>query len=154
MADIETFAIADAGGSRFDYRIEAGQLVAAHDLKTAVIISLFTDRRALDDDRLPDESAACRGWWGDAFAARLMGSRLWLLSREKELPEVIARAREYAQEALAWLTEDGIARRMTVSAKDLGAGWLSLDIRIERPGGHLEQFRHDFAWADCGQVRS
>ena len=38
-------------------------------LFTAVIISLFTDRRANADDPLPDERICAlpdpRGWWGD-----------------------------------------------------------------------------------------
>ena len=40
-------------------------------LMTAVIISLFTDARAHDDDPLPDErvgvSSDRRGWWGDCL---------------------------------------------------------------------------------------
>ncbi|MGC3837246.1 phage GP46 family protein [Moritella viscosa] len=32
-----------------------------------VLLSLFTDARANDNDTLPDSSACCRGFIGDAF---------------------------------------------------------------------------------------
>ena len=51
-------------------------------LTTEVIISLFTDRRALDSDDLPGGDSDRRGWWGDSYRDRPIGSRLWLLSRE------------------------------------------------------------------------
>ena len=77
-------------------------------LMTAVIISLFTDARAHDDDPLPDErvgvSSDRRGWWGDCLpdaqgeqTLESIGSRLWLLWREKDLDSVVARARQYAE---------------------------------------------------------
>ena len=37
-------------------------------LETAVLMSLFLDRRANDDDELPDGESDPRGYWGDAFA--------------------------------------------------------------------------------------
>ncbi|SPX13542.1 phage protein GP46 [Escherichia coli] len=55
-------------------------------LTTDVTISLFTDRRSLDSDTLPDGSDDRRGWWGDSYRDRPIGSRLWLLSREKATP--------------------------------------------------------------------
>ncbi|STH73574.1 phage protein GP46 [Escherichia coli] len=44
-------------------------------LTTDVTISLFTDRRALDSDTLPDGSDDRRGWWGDSYRDRPIGSR-------------------------------------------------------------------------------
>ena len=43
--------------------------IASHSpLVRAVIISLFTWRRANTDDTLPDNSGNLMGWWGDTFA--------------------------------------------------------------------------------------
>ena len=103
----------------FDFSIVDGDLSVDDGLRTAVLVSLFTDRRAADDDELPAGSDDRRGYWGDAYAeikGDLTGSRLWLLSRAKVLPETLARAREYAEEALAWLTEDKVARAVNVTA--------------------------------------
>lgn len=108
-------------------------------LFTAVVISLFTDARANNDDPLPDERIGVpsdlRGWWGDhvqgddflAVDGR-MGSRLWLLSREKDLDEVVARAQQYAEESLAWLLRDGHVTRLEVVASRVSSGYLGIAV--------------------------
>lgn len=131
-----------------DLVLDAGDLTTDDGLKTAVIVSLFTDRRARPDDRLPEEGADPRGWWGDALAREAddqIGSRLWLLAREKRRPEVLARAREYTDEALAWLIRDGVAQAVTVTAEFTTEGWLALGIEIDRPGGP-SRLRFDHVW--------
>ena len=110
----------------FDLWLTGGSLVTDEGLRTAVIVSLFSERRAEPADALPDGSSDRRGWWGDAYAAAegdRIGSRLWLLGREKDLAAVARRAEEYARESLAWFLEDGIARAVTVAA-DVAGGLL------------------------------
>lgn len=154
--DIELFW--DGRAMQPDFGFSGGDLAADHDIKTAVIVSLFTDRRAEDDDPLPDSAASRRGWWGDALnamgARRRIGSRLWLLSREKQLSEVLQRAREYAEEALHWLIEDGVARSITVRAEIVQTGMLGLAIEIERERRAPSKFRFEFAWTNINQVRN
>lgn len=150
--DIETFITASGAGITCDWRVAAGSLAVDHDIKTAVLLSLFTDRRAEADDALPDASGSRRGWWGDAFSRRRIGSRLWLLSREKQTAEVVNRAREYAREALAWLVEDGVASAIEVSAAILAPGQLGLHISVSRNPSPPASFRFQFAWAGVGQV--
>lgn len=97
-------------------------------LTTEVIISLFTDRRALDSDDLPGGDSDRRGWWGDSYRDRPIGSRLWLLSREKTLQSVLDRAAAYALEALTWLKQAGRVNKITVSAsqpREDGSSWIS-----------------------------
>ena len=122
MSDIRTVMTPShdpADPPRFDWVIKDHDLASDDGLKTAIILSLFTDRRALEDDPLPDGSDDRRGWWADAFAGDQIGSRIWLLEREKDTREVVNRARDYAEEALQWLIEDGIAQRIEVMA-----GWV------------------------------
>lgn len=102
----------------------------------AVMISLFTWRRANPDDDLPGSEK--QGWWGDSFPVEpndRIGSRLWLLSRAKLLPETVARAKEYAEEALAWLVTDGIAARVVVESERRGIDTLALACRIYKSDG-------------------
>lgn len=154
MADIETFIFNDGQGTRCDFGVSGGALQADHDIKTAVLISLFSDRRAKQDDALPDESASRRGWWGDALNPRRIGSRLWLLGREKQLREVVLRAREYAEESLAWLVEEDIAQRVIVTADIVQTGWIGLAILVERERAAPARYRYEFAWQDASAVRN
>lgn len=104
----------------------------------AVLISLFTWRRANDDDVLPTPDGSKMGWWGDSFAAVAgdrIGSRLWLLIRETLTPQTIERAREYAEEALAWMIEDNLARSVEVSARRNDLHGLTLNVHLTRPSG-------------------
>jgi len=133
-----------------DLGVEAGRLALDDGLTTAIVVSLFTDRRARSDDAPPDgPQGDRRGWWGDLVAATegdQIGSRLWLLAREKQLPSVVARAREYAAEALAWLVEDGIAAKIEVTAEVVRRGVLGIGIVIHRPGGATESHRYSYVW--------
>lgn len=143
MADIRTIYKDFAG----DWQILAPGLAEDSGLDTAVIISLFSDRRAEDGDLPSGENR--RGWWGDTYAeieSDKIGSRLWLLSREKQLPRVVARAEEYVNEALAWLIADGIANRVQVTATVIAQGVLGLDIQIYRNDAPPVRFRFDYFW--------
>jgi phage gp46-like protein len=109
-------------------------------LETAVIISLFTDRQADDDDIIPDGTNDKRGWWGDLLASVVgdkIGSRLWLLHREKQLEEVRKDAETYAYEALEHLLDDVIVNSITIVASFPRSEWLALSIDIEKADGQL-----------------
>ncbi len=130
-----------------DVALERGALLTDDGLRTAIIVSLFTDARARDDDPLPSPGDR-RGWWGDALPEAdgdRIGSRLWLLAREKRLSSVLGRAQDYASEALAWLVDDGIASKVDVSAELIGEATLGLQVEITRPAGPGRQ-RFDFVW--------
>jgi len=114
-------------------------------LETAIIISLFTDRLADEDDVIPDGTNDRRGYWGDGLSlinADKIGSRLWLLSREKQLTNVLRRAEEYADEALSWLLDDGVAKAVMVTATNPRDGWLNLDIDIVNPDSTTLRFSY------------
>jgi len=139
-----------------DWLVANGDISTDGGLASAVIVSLFSNARALPGDRLPEDPAPPwdqvgqrapfpnrQGFWGDAIkpanvpagAPHVTGSRLWLLSREKNLPEVLARAEAYAREALTWLLDDGAASRLDVAATAIRTEWLALHVRIWRPTG-------------------
>lgn len=125
-----------------DCSLHAADLLPENELETAVILSLLCDARARDDDTLPNEGKDRRGWWADSVAPEVdgdrTGSRLWLLSREKTLPETLRRAKDYAEEALAWLTEDHVADSVTVTAEMPRRGLLALTAVITLPDGSIK----------------
>lgn len=146
MADV---AIVWAGLGGGDLALAGSDLAADDGLYTAIVLSLFTDGLAGDGDTLPDLNAGRRGWWGDAFAPTAgdrIGSRLWLLSREKQLVQVLRRAEEYGSEALQWLVEDGVARSVEVEASSPAAGLMALQLAVFRSSRPVARYRFDAFW--------
>lgn len=123
-------------GPNNDFRVRGADLATDGGLETAVRLCLGTDARALPDDVLPDGSQDRRGWWGDAFApvtGDRIGSRRWLLAREKQQEQVLRDLEAYDSDALEHLVEDGVAERVEVQASIPRPGWLEERIRIWRP---------------------
>ena len=149
--EIFAFDLALEGDPDRDLRGDDGLL-------TAVIISLFTDARANADDPLPDERIGLlsdpRGWWGDYILEEdsrdpirnggplhnggPMGSRLWLLSREKDMDVVVARAQQYADEAVAWLLRDKHVDRVSTVASRVSRGYLGIAVAALEPTGGMD----------------
>lgn len=133
-----------------DVAVVANDLVRDDGLETAVLLSLFLDRRAEDGDELPDGETDRRGWWGDALPVvdgDRIGSRLWMLARAKPTRATLDRAQEYASEALQWLLDDQVAEAVDVAAEYTPEGWLALLVEVRRPDGtDPAAFRFDGAW--------
>ncbi|WP_350649537.1 phage GP46 family protein [Pseudomonas sp. HY13-MNA-CIBAN-0226] len=127
-------------------------------LETAVIISLFTDRRASSEQipvELPQDDL--RGYWGDisnATPTDQTGSLLWLLAREKQLPQILGRAQQYCREALEWMVEDLVATRVEVAAEFIAQGWMLITVDIFRPTGSPVRYRFNHEWAAQAAKRS
>jgi phage gp46-like protein len=54
------------------------------------------------------------------------------LRRAKTSPETLRLARAYAEEALAWMVTDGIAKRVTVTTSRVRMDVLLMQVAIER----------------------
>ena len=145
MTDL-TLAFAGVEIGTADLLMEAGGLATDDGLRSAIIVSLFTDARADVDDTMPAHGDR-RGWWGDVAPAAdrdVTGSKLWLLDREKIVAKALASARDYATAALAWLTEDRVAASVEIETAAIGAT-LALGVTVVRPAGP-ERRRFDFVW--------
>ena len=130
-----------------DINLSGPDLLAEFDLKTAIIISLFTDRRANPDDILDDIDDR-RGWWGDSYSPinnDKIGSRLWLLARSKQTQQVVNRARQYCIEATRWLIDDAIASSVEVETEIVRMGTLGIMIKVTRPQG-VANFKYQYVW--------
>lgn len=146
-----------------DLLLGNGQLATDAGMRTAILISLFTDARAADDEDLPEAGTDRRGWWGDAYAkdarpeagtsrdSNRIGSLLWLLSRSKITSQTMLQAQQACEDALAWLVRDGIASavRVVVMAQTRAGqrvpDTLAIAVEIDRPSGPNRE-RHDFTW--------
>lgn len=134
-------------GRFFDIAVEANDLARTDDLESAVIVSLFTDRR-VGREELPTLETDRAGWWGDLFPELendKIGSKLWLLMREKQDNATLARVVEYSKEALQWLIEDGVAESVEVAASYPERERLSLSVAIQKPQGKVS-FKYILNW--------
>ncbi len=114
-----------------DLSLTNADLTTDSGLRAAVMVSLFTDRRAENDDADPFQGDR-RGWWADTYADQagdLIGSRLWLLARAKRTPDTLRRVTEAAESCLAWLVEDGAATSVAVDAQWSDSG--ACEYRVE-----------------------
>lgn len=143
MSDISV--IWDVDNSRGDWQFVAPAIVTGDDLQSAVLVSLFTDRLANDDDSIPDGTGDPRGWWGDIGEDKPIGSRLWLLDRSKQTQEVLSNARDYIIEALQWLVDDGVIASMDVQTQWVRDTFLGAQIILYQPTG--PQISMTYAWA-------
>ncbi|MFJ2364470.1 phage GP46 family protein [Pseudomonas sp. NPDC087697] len=123
----------------------------SRDLKTAltrsVLISLFTWRRAADDDFLDDEERF--GWWGDSFptvADDRIGSRLWLLRRVKLTRQTQLDAEFYAREALQWLIDDGHCSAIEILSERLDDQRLNLRTVLTLADGERLDINPEHSW--------
>lgn len=77
------------------------------EFQRAIVISLFTWRRADDSDEYDGLSKF--GWWGDTFPEHdndRIGSKLYQLLRKKITDDILIEAEEMCNEALQWLIDD------------------------------------------------
>jgi phage gp46-like protein len=139
---------------RGDWSLAAdGTLVSDNDLETAVLLSIFTDRTALPDDDIPDKGTI-RGWWADTYRRYPLGSRLWLLWREKQTETTRRRAEEYTRESLQWMIDAGVARTVGVRCTWIAMGFLEMLIDITPPGGDRRTWRYPLPWAQMAGTRA
>jgi phage gp46-like protein len=128
---------------------EDGTLETGADMETAVLLSLFTDRTALPDDVIPDKGTI-RGYWADSFRPYPLGSRLWLLWREKQTETTRRRAAEYSRECLQWMIDCGAARAVNTEAAWIARGMLQVEIAIDPPAGERRLWKFVMAWSQIG----
>ena len=121
------------------------------DLEQLVLISLFSDARALDDDVLPDtfqDPPYKGGWWADAYTddGDKFGSRLWLLNRASLQDATPASLVEYVYEGLQWMIDDNICSRVVATAERIGKERIEMTVTIYKLDGEKVEIKHDALW--------
>lgn len=134
----------------FDVEVAANDLRTTTGLETAILMSLFTDARCVDSE-IPDNDTDPRGWWGDEFSDYpndRIGSRLWLLRRQKNTEEVRTQAKQYVEDSLSWLVKDGVAQMVSVTVSRISNELIGFEISVTRPTGN--KIRFDYVWGFDG----
>jgi len=100
------------------------------EILTALILSLFTDARATDEEweQVRDWEKSKRGYWGDKLRSDSLGSgsKLWLLKRSPTDEETRERAQVYVEEAVRWMVDDGL-----LSSIETSVSWSGDDLMIQ-----------------------
>lgn len=103
-------------------------------LTRAVVISLFTWRRADPDD----QADVPMGWWGDTWPAvqnDRIGSKLWLYQRSKLTNQLVNNIRTCIRDALQWMLDDGVVSRIDLDIRRTGINELANSIILWRRSG-------------------
>ncbi|MFH1999962.1 MAG: phage GP46 family protein [Planctomycetota bacterium] len=155
MTDIKLINNSENGQLGFDVAIINGDLQTDPGIETAILVSLFTDRRAESDDLLPSANMGRRGWWGDLYqgnTGRRVGSKLWLHSREKVTDQALATIRDEVDESLDWLIEYGLAMRTAVEVEAIRSNLvtpiLGIDVKVYRRDGSVMAKNYQYMWSE------
>ena len=155
MTDLKLHQSAESGVLGWDAAIENGDLVTESGIETAILVSLFTDRRADKNDELPSDVTDLRGWWGDLSQGDKgyhIGSLLWLHGREKVTPRAIALVQERVEAALAWFIELGLAMRVDVLVEvirnSIVMPILAISVKVFRRDGSIYARKYQYLWSD------
>jgi phage gp46-like protein len=133
-----------------DIKFKDEDLVREEGLETSVLISLFTDRRADDDDTI-DDTDDKRGWWADStgVTSDQIGSKLWQLDRASTTQKNMINAKQFCEDALQWMIDDGVAAKITVNVERFGLPGndrLAIEIKIFKKDGNVEEYNYDNLW--------
>ena len=128
-------------------------LVSDEGMRTAVLLSIFPSARAAADDELPAQDGDRRGYWATEFSeieGDEIGSKRWLLARSKNLPSVPIRLKEYDEQALQWMIDDGVVTTVEVTItieKNVHGDRIIEEVKLGREGLDDVTFRFDHVWA-------
>ena len=148
--------IFDSLYQEFDLGLGKGDLTTDDSLESAVLISLYTDKRAGEDDLLPDSRNTndVRGWWGDQLVPFTegdeIGSKIWLLSREKTTTQVYIKLENYIRDALQWMVDDEILTKIDVAIERQNPlpenNTLAFEIKLYKIDDRIVSLNYSYQW--------
>lgn len=132
---------------------QRGGLRSRMGLHTAILICLLTDRRLPEGVPSPRDDGDPRGWWGDSIRLEdepdtEIGSLLWTLERGTLDEDVARLAKDYAEEALDVLIDQGAVGRFEVETEaDKARGFLVIRVgAFDHAGARIYDERFNFLW--------
>lgn len=136
------------GAGRLQVDPVTGALAVDRSLVSVVALCLFTNVEATAEEIATAGLDQQEGWWAEADSLReqgrpRMGSKLWLLKREKTIAATLRRGEGYVRDALRWLIDQKIAADIGVRMTLLRPGGVvGLEVTITRPQKILPPFKH------------
>lgn len=138
MSELALVAAADGYG--VDLKIEGNDIATSDGLFEAALISIFTDCAVEKDQAIAGDFG---GWLGNELAetpGENVGSKLWLLAREKMTQATLTTMQSYVEESLAWMVLDGLLSAVKCTAEPNG-NVAMLDVIMTMPSGEQKRFQ-------------
>lgn len=132
----------------YDIQIDSeGDILTEDFFDTALLMSLFAERRALDSE-MPDPQLR-RGWIGNESTPDFEnGSKLWLHEQARVTRTTLNEIETIILSGLQWLVDDNLVVKIEVNA-GISNGGIAVNILIERIGSPVEK-RYFELWNNTG----
>lgn len=125
-----------------------GQIVTEDFFDTAILYSLFGERRAGPDEVVQPQRR--RGWIGNEPTFE-NGSKLWLLEQARITRSTLNRIQDEAAKGLQWLVDDGYAVAVDTPVARARGGRLTLEVTIRRSRDKVVR-RFYTLWENTGRA--
>ena len=122
-----------------------------------LVVSLFSDRRAFDDEGIADPLRR-RGWLGSTIVGgsdHNFGSGWWFYEQARMSQDTVNGVRSEAEAALEWMAdEDIIDTAVAQVVADPDGRALNIIIDLQTPDGHITRTAYAIATAtEAGVLR-
>lgn len=136
-------------GGAFDIQIGFdGDILTEDFFDTAIIVSVFTDRRANESE--VRESHMRRGWIGNEDTPGIeYGSKVWLYEQARITRSTMNDIAGVVKDALQWFVDDAYAVAVQNPVVTLVSGGLRLEVKLERPNSKVVKRYFDL-WHNSG----
>lgn len=118
----------------FNLNALTAPLTSVDGLTHAVLQSVLNHSASTQNDRARMKNDLLGGCWNEAHV-RAIGSRDWTLAREKNTPQTLIRTRQFYEDALAWLVDEGYVRSVHVDAVALTSTTIGRKVIITTSDG-------------------
>ena len=136
-----------------DWALAGAVLAREPDIVAAVKTSVLTWGRARPDDLVDGLPLLTkRGWWGDQFIGRRLGSRIWVGMLGKHTEARLQFCLDALRECVQWLITDGVVLRVEVSGELRKGGAIAMRLALIKPDGQAVNFEFEYAWQGADLV--
>lgn len=135
----------------YDLDVVSGDLAITNGLETAILMSLFVDKRAYASEVPRPELR--RGWWGNLVGDYVnynIGSKLWLLNQARRTQTNLNLAKTYAYDCLQWMLDEKLATNINVDASYVNQN-LKLDINLYHNQNNIYSTSFTL-WSNTGDI--
>ena len=131
--------------------LETGDMETDDTLDTAILVSLFEEKRATKSEFPANERR--RGWLGnDTTPTFEQGSKIWEFEQERVTGTTLAELGVVIRNSLQWLIADKIAISIVVDDPILRDGKVTANITYTRSGGKIDT-RFFTLWNNSGDFQ-